>query len=169
MCSMTRRLRYALLMVVAALSAGCATAPPLDTRGVNRAVTPAAAAHRPERFAGQRVLWAGTIVQARNLRDRTELEVLGYPLEANLGPDMSATAQGRFLVEKPGYLESVDYAPGREITVVGTLGGVREGKVGETPYRFPVVTAYQLYLWPPAAARRGSNVHFGVGVGVMVH
>lgn len=150
------------------LLAGCASAPPLDTDGVNRMLTPLVAASSSGQLAGQRVVWGGTIVQARNLRDRTELEVLAYPLDAGLSPDTSAQAQGRFLANKAGYLETVDYAPGRDVTLVGTVRGVRSGKVGATRYRFPVVTVQQLYLWPVRAGRQGPNVHFGVGVGVMV-
>lgn len=160
------------LRTVAAASAAivlvaCSTAPPLDTQGVNRALSASGAARQPTRVAGQRVVWGGAIVQARNLRDRTELEVLAYPLDAGLAPDTSAPAQGRFLADKPGYLETVDYAPGREVTVVGTVRGVRPGKVGAATYRFPVVTVQQLYLWPARPGWR-SNAHFGVGVGVMV-
>lgn len=161
--------RLVVMGAIAALLAGCATAPPLDTRGVDRTITPATAAYHPERVSGRQVLWAGTIVQATNLRQRTQLEVLGYPLDASLGPDTSAKPQMRFLVEKAGYLETVDFAPGREITVVGTLHGVSQGKVGQAPYTFPVVEARQLYLWPSQRPTRRSNVHFGVGVGVRVH
>ncbi|HKJ08864.1 MAG TPA: Slp family lipoprotein [Gammaproteobacteria bacterium] len=161
--------RLVIVGAIVALVAGCATTPPLDTSGVDRTITPSAAAYHPARFSGHQVLWAGTIVQATNLRHRTQLQVLGYPLDGSLGPDTAAKPQRRFLVEKAGYLETVDFAPGREITVVGTLHGVSQGKVGQAPYTFPVVKARQLYLWPTRSPARRSNVHFGVGVGVGVH
>lgn len=147
---------------------GCATVPPLDLEGVDRALTPVQATARPGEVRGQRVLWGGVIVGARNLTDGTELEVLAYPLTGAGKPDRNADPSRRFLLAHSGYLEPVDYAPGRLVTAVGRVAGTREGKVGETPYTYPVLSADQLHLWPPEAARRTDpSVHFGVGIGVI--
>ena len=79
---------------------------------------------------------------------------------------MDKPAQNRFVVRHAGYLETMVYAPGREITVIGTLQDVEEGKVGDASYRFPVLKADKIYLWPLG---ENSRVRFGVGVGVGVH
>ena len=57
-------------------------------------------------------------------------------------------------------------ALGREITVLGKLQGVEEGKIGDAPYSFPVLKADSVHLWPVGD---DSRVHFGVGVGIGVH
>lgn len=146
----------------------CATTPPLDTRGTDLRTTVRQAVATPDALRGRKILWAGVIVQAANQHNTTQLEVLAYPLRYNKHPDTDATALGRFLIVQAGYLETVDYAPGRELTVVGTLDGVRHGKVGAADYDYPVVQAQQLRLWP-VVARSESNPQLHFGVGVLFH
>jgi len=102
----------------------------------------------------------------RNLEQGTRLEVLSYPLDSRGRPEQDASPKGRFLLQREGYLEPVDYAPGRLITAVGAVTGVEEGKVGDAPYRYPLMQAEQLHLWPkPESYRRQTpQVHFGIGV-----
>lgn len=161
-----RTLRFVPILIAAL--AACATTPPLDLAGVNRELTPAEAQAHPQEAQGQRVLWGGVIVGARNLAKGSELEVLGYPLTSSGKPDRNADPLRRFLITYPGYLEPVDYAPGRLVSAVGQVSGTREGAVGEMPYTYPVLATEQLHLWPPEAARRTDPaVRFGVGIGVI--
>lgn len=155
-----------LLSVIVGLLSSCASAPKFDTAGVDRGLTPGAAADRGANVVGTRIQWGGVIVATRNLPQSTQLEVLAYPLERNGEPDTTGTPRGRFLLVEDGYLEPVDYAPGRAVTAVGTVTGVEQGRVGEADYRYPVVDAAQLHLWPKQAPyrRRDPNVHFGIGV-----
>jgi outer membrane lipoprotein len=156
------------LLAVVTLMSACATAPPLDVSGIDRDLTTVEALARPEAARGRRVLWGGVIVGSRNLATGTELEVLSYPLTRAGKPDRNRDPLRRFILVSPGYLEPVDYAPGRLISAVGQLRGMREGSVGETPYTYPVLAAEQVHLWPPEAARRTDpSVHFGVGIGVI--
>lgn len=158
--------RLALIIATLALAA-CATGPKFDASGVNRHLTPRLAAADVEPQQGARVMWGGVILSSSNLADATQLEVLSHPLGGNQRPDTDANPSGRFLVVKEGYLETADYAPGREITVVGTLTGKQEGKVGGAVYTYPVVRPDDIYLWPESSGRRsGPNVHFGIGVGI---
>lgn len=115
--------------------------------------------------AGGRVLWGGTIVGARNLDDGTELEVLAYPLDRRQRPMTGRPAAGRFLILSDDYLETLDYAAGRLVTVLGARAGMREGRVGEAPYDYPVVRAESLHLWRPDAPQP-SGPRFGIGIGV---
>lgn len=147
-----------------ALLAGCAAGPRFDTAGIDTGTTPRRAVAEAERLAGQRVLWGGMVIETTNLAERTRLEVLGYPLDASQRPDTDAEPLGRFLVTRSGYLESVDYRTGRLVTVVGPVTGVRDGRVGEAPYRYPVVGAERIHLWPARYGPGATRVHFGVGV-----
>ncbi len=156
--------RQLLAGVVLALVAACASGPRYDTAQVDSSLTPAKAATSDE-FVGRRVLWGGVIVAVRNLAETTEMELLAYPLNDDQRPQTDQPAAGRFLVRHPGYLEAVDYAPGRRLTVLGTLQKRVAGKVDEAPYTYPVLTSEQLYLWPRDSGQPSEpQFHFGIGV-----
>jgi outer membrane lipoprotein len=99
------------------------------------------------------------------LQNSTRIEVLAYPLDSDGRPKTGDTAQGRFILERSGYLEPSNYAEGRQVTVVGTVSGTRTGRVGEADYVFPVVSARQLHLWSQERGFGGSSTFFGIGVG----
>ncbi len=158
-------MRMVALVVLLATLAGCAGGPRFATRDVDTHLTPATVAAGSTDYTATRVVWGGVIVATHNLPDYTELEVLSYPLDDSQRPDTAGAAQGRFLARYPHYLETMDYAPGRRITISGTLEKVLPGKVGEAPYRFPLIKTDALYLWPRADAVPSSpQFHFGVGV-----
>lgn len=160
---------FAPLLSLALLTA-CASAPPLKMEGADLTLTPGRAAASPETTRGRRVAWGGIIVATHNLKRTTEIEALGYPLNESGRPNTNATAQHRFLLVRSGYLEPTDYRAGRLVTAVGVLAGMRRGRVGEATYVYPVLEADELYLWPvDETGRRDSNVHFGIGIGVIVH
>lgn len=157
---MTRALVVTLL---ALLLAACA-AGPLDAGDARSDLRPREAALAGD-AEGQRVLWGGTVVAVTNEAERTLIEVLGYPLGRDQRPDTGRGAVGRFLIREEGFLDPADYAPGREISVVGPIAGTRDGRVGEHAYTYPVVAARQLELWPRRSDRPGPpRVRFGIGV-----
>lgn len=161
------RARHAVVAILATLLfAGCAKDRYFNLQDVDTALTPAQAAARAEVAKGHKVQWGGVIVSSRNLQDATQLEVLAYPLDRSGRPDTGAMPLGRFLALDKGYLETVDYAPGREVTVVGPFTGVRAGKVGEAQYTYPVVSIEQLRLWPRERPQASPRVNFGIGIGV---
>lgn len=151
------------------LLGACATTPTFDTQGADQTFVPAEAVQRQGSLAGRSVAWGGVIIQSTNLQDRTRLEILAYPLDSANRPDTNASPTGRFLAERQGYLETVNYAPGRLVTVVGPLEGTRAGRIGETEYAYPVVEAQRIQLWRPTDQYYTEpRVYFGVGVGVLV-
>ncbi|HYA37380.1 MAG TPA: Slp family lipoprotein [Candidatus Methylomirabilis sp.] len=153
-------------LIAAALLGGCVT--PYDIGNADPRVTPTEAAKNLPGMLNHTVAWGGLIAAAKNLQDKTELEVVAYPLDSANAPDNSAPPTGRFIVVKSGYLETADFAPGRLITVVGTVTETRTGTVGEAKFVYPVVVASKLQLWPqPKSNSREPNVHFGIGVGII--
>ncbi len=69
------------------LMAGCASAP-LATEGVDGEITLAAVKDDREATVGRTVLWGGVIADARNLPERTRLEIVAYPIsERTQRPD----------------------------------------------------------------------------------
>ena len=158
------------ILSCAVLLAACATTPPINVAGTDAALTPTKAVTDIETARGRRVAWGGSIINTTNRPDTTEIELLGYPLDSGGRPDSAAAAQQRFLIVRSGYLESADYRAGRLISAAGTVAGTRAGKVGEAPYVYPVLLADQLYLWPIEEPRQpGSNVRFGIGIGIILH
>jgi outer membrane lipoprotein len=155
-----RRLPLLLLLLIG----GCSSTPLLPTEGVNRELTPQQVADSGKEMTGSRVLWGGVIVTATNLRERTRLEVLAYPLDSSQRPQTGKLAGSRFLAYHPGYLESVDYAAGRQVSMVGTLTGIEEARLGEHSYRYPAITSEKIHLWPVAPPPSEPKVHFGIGV-----
>lgn len=149
-------------------AAGCASTGPTGCRAPTgaREVTPAAAAASPD-HVGERVRWGGTLVEARNRADSTELEMVGFPLDNCGRPRTGAGAIGRFIIVRPGYLETAELAPGRAITATGRILATREGQVGDAYYRFPLVSDPNPRIWPEPAAGEAPRVRpwFSIGIG----
>ncbi len=117
---------------------------------------------------GQVLTWGGSIVSIKNLKDRTLLEVMAYPLASDGKPRTDLQSQGRFLADYPGFLEPTEYQPGRLVTVTGPMLGYKDGKVGDADYRYPALQANEMKLWDRQAAGRGWSrpaINVGVGVG----
>lgn len=164
---MIRRLGVYLFATLALLLSGCATTPPFSEKAllsVNRDLTPEQALKGAAQDV--QVLWGGVIIGAENLSDHTDLNVLFFPLDKSQRPDMDKPPHNRFIARYKGYLESMVYAPGREVTILGSVQGIEDGKIGDAPYRFPVLKADKIHLWPMG---QDSKVRFGVGIGIGVH
>ncbi|MCH8505619.1 MAG: Slp family lipoprotein [Ectothiorhodospiraceae bacterium] len=149
--------------------AACATGPGYTGAHINTELQPRAAAQASDGGSGETVVWGGRIIQAQPLEDATQLEVLAYPLQRNQQPDTGKSSQGRFLGYYPGYLEPADYASDRLITVTGPLREAHTGRVGEADYRYPVINADDIHLWPEQQQVRRDEPRVRFGVGVMLH
>jgi len=158
-------MRHTTLLVLLFLLSACASGPSFNTVGVDPLLTPQGVAAKPQPATGKSVQWGGVIVSTTNLQGSTQIEVLAYPLDSDGRPKSDGTAQGRFILERTGYLEPASYAEGRQVTAVGTVTRTQTGKVGEADYTYPVITAKQLHLWSPARDYGGTSTMFGIGVG----
>lgn len=156
---------YLLVAILLLGITACASGPRYDTSAVNTRLTAAQVATAPSTHRGARVVWGGVIIVTRNQPGYTEMEILSYPLDSAQRPEISHGEQGRFLLRYNRYLEGVDYAPGRRLTVTGKIESVMQGKVGEAPYTFPLVQADDIYLWPREVRSPSEpQFHFGIGV-----
>lgn len=154
------------ILVAAILAiAGCATSPVASD---GEAVSGIGPAHvlKGEGMTGERVVWGGRIVAVQNLPDRTELVVASYPLDRGDRPRLREQAGVRFILVEKGFLEPVDYAPGRYITALGNIAGVEDRVTGEHIHAHPVLDAERLHLWPANPADWQSRTRFSIGVGV---
>jgi len=154
--------KFVLLMGLLALAGGCTT----GQQRVDTGPSPAQVIASGE--ARGAVHWGGQIVAVNNLRDRTLIEVLALPLDGSGRPLLDAQSQGRFVVDRRGFLEPHEYAPNRLLEVRGQLNGFTRGQVGEASYRYPVVSGDQLVLWPEPSVgygRGAPRINFGIGAG----
>jgi outer membrane lipoprotein len=162
-----RRSRLVIILAAALLVAGCASTggtcrAPIGDRSLTPAVVAAGDTH-----LGEAITWGGTLVSARNLADATDLEVLAYPLDDCGRPLLDEPAQGRFLIRRPGYLETADLDPGRRITASGRIIASADGRIGEAEYRFPVLEDAAPTVWPERdAGYSGGRVRPWVSVGI---
>ena len=156
--------RLSLLLLAAIFLSACATSPKFDTAGVDVNLTPQRAVNEIDVLKSEPVLWGGVVIVSTNLKDSTQIEILAYPLNSSHRPDREQKPLGRFLAVHKGYLETTDYAQGRQITVRGTLSDKSIGRVGEAEYTYPVVNINQLHLWSGSSE---SQIQFGFGL--MIH
>ena len=129
---------------------GCATTDCVQSVG-NPTLTPAQVAASGS-HQGELARWGGTLVESHNLAERTELTILGYPLDRCGVPRQRQEPTGRFIAVAPGFLEPAEYRPGRSLTVTGLITGTRAGEVGAAPYILPVLENARPHLWPTSEA-----------------
>lgn len=158
--------RVVILLASCLALAACATSP-LDTSRVTSRATPGQLVEAMPGQRGARVQWGGHIVSITNQDRATLMEVLSYPLGRDGLPNTYGKPTGRFLLRREGFLEPQDYAPGRLVTVVGTVQSLTRTSVGETEFVVPLVKAEQLKLWTDQYGTR-SRPRFGFGVGISV-
>jgi outer membrane lipoprotein len=157
--------RFAIPTLVAIMLAmqGCATTQRFDTARYDAKTRPTDVVESPEQYTDASLLWGGVIVNSSNTQNGTQIEVLAYPLTSAQQPDSDRTPDGRFLVIDERYLETLDYAPGRLLTVGGTMTGTRSGQIGDASYVYPVIRPDRLRLWSKNSQRSEPQFHIGIG------
>lgn len=146
--------------------AACAATPKFDTALYDAELMPSQVVASIDTTQGKAVMWGGTIVQSTNSNNGTQLEVLAYPLDRQQRPNEEKPAWGRFLAIKDGYLETMDFAQGRHVTLAGQITSVQQGTIGEATYTYPVVKVNEVFLWPIGQTSSEPRFTFGIGVGL---
>jgi outer membrane lipoprotein len=136
------------LLLVGLLLAGCGSVfPKASLVGVNRALTLEELRRDPDAHRGERVVLGGEILATTPKVGQTEIEVLSRPLGESDAPKRTDRSDGRFLAVTPDFLDPAIYSAGRRLTVLGTVVGGEERKLGELPYRYPLIRVERMYLW----------------------
>lgn len=102
----------------------------------------------PEAYKGSTVVWAGVIIEAKNMPEGTLIEILQRQADFFGAPEGGDRTEGRFLALYPSYLDVAVYGKGREVTVGGVVEGKRIMPLGEIQYTYPLILAKEIYLWP---------------------
>jgi outer membrane lipoprotein len=154
-------MRRFLILIVAITLHACGSQPVHPV--ASQSITPQQASSIEPMDVENLLQWGGVIIETRNLRKTTEIQILAYPLDKNGRPDSDTKSIGRFIARKPGYLEGVEYGVGREVTASGRLSAIREGKVADSNYRFPILLCDDITLWPQHKSGSKPRIRFGFG------
>jgi len=100
-----------------------------------------------EAHKGELVRWGGSIASIENKKDETWVGVVSRELSRNGRPKSGDETAGRFLAKVSEFLDPEIFKKGRLVTIYGELAGVKDGKIGEQPYTFPVVNSIKAYMW----------------------
>ena len=130
-------------------------------KSVDREITAPALFKDPDAHKGRIVMLGGIIASSKNTEEGTYLEVVEKPLDFRGGPKDTDISHGRFLILYDGYLDTVIYKEGREVTVVGEVLGKKIRQLGEAQYPYPMIRSKELYLFEES---RRMPVSFGIGV-----
>lgn len=161
----TMRFIYLLpLTILLNTLSGCSSTPIFDSQSVDKSLTPQSVKAESSISLGKTALWGGTILDTRNLKTTTQIEVLAYPLDSSHRPLLDKKPLGRFIISHAGYLEPASYAQGRHISVLGKIAKPQLGKVGETQYTYPVINSEKVHLWSQEDKKSKTSFHFGIGV-----
>ena len=127
--------------------AGCASQPsPIATEPAGN-VPIAEVRANPDAYVGKQVRWGGAIASVENKANQTWVEIVGRELKDNGRPLLKKESRGRFLARFQGFLDPAVYAPGRLITIIGTIEGKTTRNIGDFPYLYPVVAVTDSQLW----------------------
>ncbi|MEE4378360.1 MAG: Slp family lipoprotein, partial [Candidatus Competibacteraceae bacterium] len=96
-----------------------------------------------DRVIGASVRWGGTIISLANEPGWTLVEVQAYALDQTGRPSLDTATEGRFLARARIPFDEVVYAPGRPLTLAGTL----QGTVMAGSQVIPIIEANSLYFW----------------------
>lgn len=105
----------------------------------------------PSDSRGKIFILGGIIVETKVTREGSLIEAVHVPVDS-MGylEGVEEGSEGRFLALYPrgkGLLDPLIYKPAREITVAGKFEGLREGKIGEMEYLYPVFEIEDVHLW----------------------
>lgn len=117
----------------------------------------------PEVFQGKLFILGGLIVQTRLTETGSQIEALRVPVDSLGYLRESEQTQGRFLAVYPkskGLLDPMVYKKGREVTLAGEFEEVREGKIDEMEYLYPVFEIREIYLWEERKEYYGPNYYY---------
>lgn len=161
---MNRNRALIAIAVITGISVIASCSPPFPKElleKVDKNISYTALQKEPEKYAGKLLMVGGVIVDAKNLREGTRIEVLQKTLDGEGRPEQTDETGGRFLVMTQQFLDSAVFHAGRRITVVGEVAAPQVLPLGEIEYRYPVIVARSVHLWQPYA---GPYFSFGIGV-----
>ena len=156
-----RRLATALLVLLG----GCVATPLFKHIPAQPSPAPRDIARNIDEQLERSVLWGGMVIELREFAGHVEIELLGFPLDAQARPVPQARDGGRFIALRAGRVDPAEVVPGRFVTVSGRITGERRGPLNGEDYVWPEVDALEMHLWPrDLNFRERPRTSIGIGV-----
>ncbi len=164
-------MRKLFLMTITTLAlAGCATVISKESlRLVDRGISYAELRQEPDRYIGRNLLLAGGIAGIRNTNEGGELELVQFAADEDGNITDTANSGGRFIARSPGFLDPAVYRTGLLVTLVGKVLGKKNMLLTGVVYTYPVLAIREIHTWKPEEYPRPPMIHFGIGIGTIIH
>ena len=124
----------------------------------------------PESYKGRVLVLGGEVLNAKRLRDGTQIELLQLPLEDGERPSHDRQqSQGRFLALQQEFLDPATMVQGTRVTIVGEVSGSKTDHLDDVEYRYPTLIVKHLHVWRVQSysqRRSGPSVGIFGGMGV---
>jgi outer membrane lipoprotein len=123
----------------------------------------------PESYKGRVLVIGGEVLNAKRLRDGTQIELLQLPLEEEKPSLDRQQSQGRFLALQQEFLDPATMVEGTRVTIVGEVSGAKTDRLDDVEYRYPTLIVKHLHVWPVQSygqRPRGSSIGIFGGMGV---
>lgn len=159
-----------LLTAITLCLAGCATVISNQSlRLVDRGISYAELRQDPDRYIGRHLLLAGGIAGVRNTNEGGELELVQFATDESGKITDTTSSGGRFIARSSRFLDPAVYQTGLLVTLVGEVLGKKKMQLGEVVYTYPVLIIREIHLWKPEEVPRPPTIHFGIGIGTIIH
>ena len=100
----------------------------------------------PEAWRGSTLVLGGRIIDVKNEKEGSTLEILRYTLDRVGQPIAADEAGGRFLARSERFLDPEIYEAGRLVTLTGTVEGSETRPLGGGDYVYPVFRLGEIQL-----------------------
>ncbi|HEX2056722.1 MAG TPA: Slp family lipoprotein [Nitrospiraceae bacterium] len=123
----------------------------------------------PDSYRGRTFVVGGEVLNAKRLKDGTQLEVLQLPLDGDQRPvSQRSESQGRLLAMDPLSTDPATLPDGTPVTMVAEVTGATTDRLDEAEYRYPTMAVKHLYVWrnQPQPYPRSRGPYLGVFGGV---
>lgn len=105
----------------------------------------------PEEHKGKLFILGGVIVRTKLTAAGSQIEAMHVPVDGSGYFKESGRSEGRFLAVLPKdgtMLDPEVYLRGRMVTLAGEFVELRQGRIDEMGYVYPVFQIKQIYIWP---------------------
>jgi outer membrane lipoprotein len=105
---------------------------------------------RPELYRERLFVLGGVIVQTKGTKEGALIEAVYASVDSRGSINSVSASEGRFYALYPremGFLDPMVFRRGRYITIAGEFLGIREGKIDEMGYIFPLFEIKDIHLW----------------------
>ena len=102
----------------------------------------------PVSYMGRVFVLGGEVLNAKRLRDGTQIELLQLPLDDGEAPSHDRQqSQGRFLALQQEFLDPATMVAGTRVTIVGEVSGSKTDHLDDVEYRYPTLIVKHLHVW----------------------